>query len=157
VDWCGTHLFGAVYIKIIVLPRQTRNKHRRTVEEKGKRFLSADGDSPRTEVVHAVINQHNPPGYPAGSMTAKGYPYSCPASSFCGGALRVGNYKLLVGYPGWDEHYAYPNNNRINPNTQLHWEVCSPHCLFDVGPGADIAELHDLSVSKRLLKSLSIV
>ena len=112
--WTGVaHTFlDPVYIEIIVLPRQTRNKHRRTVEEKGKRFLSADGDSPRTEVVHAVINQHNPPGYPAGSMTAKGYPYSCPASSFCGGALRVGNYKLLVGYPGWDEHYAYPNNNR---------------------------------------------
>jgi hypothetical protein len=103
----------------------------------------AGGPSPRTEVVHAVVNQHNPPGYPHGPMAAQGFPYSCAASSFCGGALRVGDFKLLVGYPGWDDHYAYPNGSSFSPDTQLHWAVCETHCLFDVG--ADIAELHDLS------------
>lgn len=77
--------------------------------------------SPRTEVVHAVINQHNPPGYPDGKMANQGYSYSCAGSSFCGGALRVGDMKLLVGYPGWDEHYSYPNNENVSPTTQLHW------------------------------------
>lgn len=105
--------------------------------------LWAGGESPRTEVVHAVVNQHNPPGFPSGQMAAQGYPYSCAASSFCGGALRVGDYKLLVGYPGWDEHYTYPNNHRVSPNTQLHWDVCKSHCLFDVA--TDVAEMHDLS------------
>ncbi len=107
--------------------------------------LWAGGKSPRTEVVHAVINQHNPPGFPHGQMSGQGYPYSCAASSFCGGALRVGNYKLLVGYPGWDEHYSYPNNHRISPDTQLHWNVCKSYCLFNVGAGADVAEKHDLA------------
>ena len=101
--------------------------------------------SPRTEVVHAVINRHNPPNYPEGPMANRGFPFSCPASSFCAGSLRRGDYKLLVGYPGWDEHYAYPNNNRVSPNTQLHWDVCKTHCLFRVGPGQDIAEEHDLA------------
>jgi hypothetical protein len=41
--------------------------------------------SPRQEVIHALINAHNPPGYPSGPMLEAGYPYSCPASSFCGG------------------------------------------------------------------------
>ena len=105
--------------------------------------LWAGGESPRTEVVHAVINQHNPPGFPNGQMGSHGYPYSCAASSFCGGALRVGDYKLLVGYPGWDEHYVYPNNHRLSPDMQLHWDVCKSHCLFDVV--SDVAEVHDLS------------
>ena len=83
------------------------------------------------------------PGFPDGAMAAEGYRYSCAASSFCGGALRVGDYKLLVGYPGWDEHYAYPNNHRFSPDIQLHWDVCKSHCLFDVT--SDIAEEHDLS------------
>ena len=52
--------------------------------------------SPRTEVVHALINAHNPPNYPHSAMKSKGFPFSCAASSFCGGALRVGDYKLLV-------------------------------------------------------------
>ena len=52
--------------------------------------------SPRTEVVHALINAHNPPNYPHSAMKPKGFPFSCAASSFCGGALRVGDYKLLV-------------------------------------------------------------
>ena len=54
------------------------------------------GASPRTEVVHAVINAHNPPHWPDGPMKAEGYPYSCKASSFCGGAIRIGNYKLFI-------------------------------------------------------------
>jgi hypothetical protein len=47
----------------------------------------------------------------------------------------VGDFKLLVGYPGWDEHYSLPNNQPVSPDTQLHWGVCAKHCLFDVGPG----------------------
>ena len=47
--------------------------------------------------------------------------------------------------PGWDEHYSYPNNNPVSPDTQLHWSVCKQHCLFDVGTGGDIAETRDLA------------
>ena len=82
--------------------------------------LLSGGQSPRDEVILAVINQNNPPGYPNGPMAHLGFPYSCEPSSFCGGALRVGRYKLLVGYPGWDQHYPYPNNLRFNPNTGVY-------------------------------------
>ena len=103
--------------------------------------IFADSDSPRDEVVLSVINPHNPPGYPKGPMSDHGFPYSCAASSFCGGALRRGSFKLLVGYPGWHQLYSYPNNTHLPLET--NFSICRDYCLFNVED--DPSESHDLA------------
>ena len=68
--------------------------------------------------------------------------------------------------------YPYPHNVSFDPDTGknslgippaqlnctfdgmpfgacLNWDLCKDHCLFDVGPGGDIAEEHDLSASTK--------
>merc|ERR1712113_1292021 len=62
---------------------------------------------------------------------------------FCGGALRVGRYKLIVGYPGWDVHAPISTSNITAHVGILHWDLCADHCLFDMEN--DPEENHDLS------------
>lgn len=183
-DWMPTYVMWAAGDRAGAWPPAPLPGHAELTGFDGHNLMPAvlsGGTSPRTEVVHALINQYNPPGFPRGPMAAAGYRYSCEPSSFCGGALRVGDYKLLVGYPGWDQHYPYPNNTRFNPNTGeiagkdgggvapgcnhsgmpfgacFNWGLCADHCLFDVGSGGDVAELHDLAADPRYASVLQMM
>mmetsp|Transcript_16682 Transcript_16682/g.36179 ORF Transcript_16682/g.36179 Transcript_16682/m.36179 type:complete len:184 (-) Transcript_16682:32-583(-) len=60
----------------------------------------------------------------------------------CGAALRVDNYKLVLGYGGWpDKVFRLPMNpseadheDKINPNNTSEWAdlTCHAGCLFDL-------------------------
>ena len=119
--------------------------------------------SPRTEVVHMPSsNQYN-----NASVCRKGPGHGCSP------AIRVGDLKLIVGWPGSDKLWAYddlltkptpfgkqggtcvPGTDRC---TAPHWKqqhpgasqnaTCVPYCLFNVSAGADLGEAHDLSASR---------
>eukprot|EP00966_Prymnesium_polylepis_P257204 5941537-Prymnesium_polylepis.1 len=54
------------------------------------RALRSNGSSPRTEVIHQIVNRYNPRDCMGADHDAQN----------CGGAIRVGKHKLLWGYPG---------------------------------------------------------
>jgi hypothetical protein len=64
-----------------------------------------------------------------------------------GGAIRVGDYKLMVGTFGYAGHYGKFHCNATN---NAHLTLCSlsKPCLFNVGTGEDEAEQHDIAATE---------
>ena len=135
--------------------------------------IVANGTSPRHEVVHQVVNRHNPRDCPGADHDQQN----------CGGAIRVGRWKLLVGYPGDSRASSAPAGEPFNK-----WALCQrlggrnasakprpdgcriftgegclcwrSSCLYDVE--ADPGETRDLvaerpEVAARLLRRLATV
>lgn len=124
--------------------------------------ISSGGSSPRTEVLH--MPEHDGITTPACTGPAHG---SSPAAyKGCSPALRVGRYKLVVGWPGFDKvctdappsptplpfggsggttdgNGTHCKGGSWNPGWSNGTLTCVPHCLFDVH--ADPGEARDLS------------
>ena len=126
-------------------------------------LIGAVPASPRTEVVHMPSSNR----YNNASYCKKGPGHGCSP------AIRVGDLKLIMGWPGSDNLWKYddllkkptpfgqqggtcvPGTNRC---TAPHWKQqhsgtgqsakCVPYCLFNVSVGADLGEEHDLSASR---------
>lgn len=125
--------------------------------------ISRGTASPRTEVLHMPVH----PDIVNGECIGGAGNSSTPAAyKGCSPALRVGQYKLIIGWPGFDKictdtpptptsvPFGNSGGGRSNNNTHCtggewnpQWEngtaSCVPHCLFDVH--ADPGERHDLS------------
>eukprot|EP00401_Gymnodinium_catenatum_P075292 CAMPEP_0117504208 /NCGR_PEP_ID=MMETSP0784-20121206/24731_1 /TAXON_ID=39447 /ORGANISM="" /LENGTH=568 /DNA_ID=CAMNT_0005299557 /DNA_START=65 /DNA_END=1771 /DNA_ORIENTATION=- len=113
-------------------------------------YLSGAIDvSPRTEIVfdHLMFNRAeigacvNAAGRKYGNITQ-----ILPCSGT--GALRVGDYKLMVGTFGYAGHYGQFSPNASWRPDLVHLTLCSltEPCLFNVT--ADIAEVHDLAAER---------
>ena len=113
--------------------------------------LLSGGESPRNEVVHQVLT------YPWVNQSCSIHNWdhrstTCHYSN-CGGSIRIGKYKLMLGYPGFPDHVfpiPYPKHpdqveecrNATIPGT-LESLPCNNGCLFDLS--TDISEAHDVS------------
>ena len=116
--------------------------------------------SPRTEVVHMPSSNK----YNNASDCRKGPGHGCSP------AIRVGDLKLIVGWPGSDNLWSYDNLQKsptpfgqkggtcvsgTDRCTAPHWKQqnpgsgqkskCVPYCLFNVSLGADLHERNDLA------------
>ena len=123
-------------------------------------LLSNASASPRTEIVHQIVNRWN---HAACNDTAR---------QNCGAAFRYGRYKLLVGYPGDSRWQPLPGKDDVSgalpmmrsqallpplraDGCNLTSGVGCPcraagYCLFDVG-GSDPLEQHDLAAAEPAL------
>ena len=133
--------------------------------------IQANSSSPRTAVVHQILNQFN-------LRDCLGADHDMEN---CGAAVRVGRYKLLAGYPGWSQWAGdtpanpawlgdpdWQRYNKSEAPAQPRGDGCKivsgercpcwrSLCLFDLE--ADPGERHDLSralpaVRSRLLTVL---
>lgn len=115
--------------------------------------MISGGPSPRREVVHGVNNSHYD-AFAGISYDAHGNEVShgeCDGS--CGVAIRVDNYKLIIGHPGDDRwmQFPAPNASRATPfgaSGGTH-EVGTDHCrappsVYKAPPGSG-TYLFDLS------------
>lgn len=108
--------------------------------------IMSDGPSPRNEVVHQVLYKNivNQSCSPLNIILKSGH------LTHCGAAIRIGQWKLMLGYPGWPDKVfplpTGPNPNvtepRLNSSTDYSKLPCSEGCLFDVE--SDPSETHDV-------------
>ena len=127
--------------------------------------------SPRTEVVHMpTSNQYN-----NASDCKKG-----PKGHGCSPAIRVGDLKLIIGWPGSDYNWTYDDlltepvafgargGTCFNETkcTAPHWKqqhkgsssgfTCVPHCLFNVSyPDGDMSESVNLAKDPRFAAQIT--
>jgi arylsulfatase A-like enzyme len=67
--------------------------------------MQTNGSSPRTEVVHMIDNEYNQAVCNQSTGSLKGQLH-------CGAGIRVGDFKLIIGYPGediWEKPPALPS------------------------------------------------
>ena len=144
--------------------------------------IIAGGASPRKEIAHTITNKWNVVNgvhdsiAPCNACSQQKSPIpgkNCAAPfnttvdpngvSFrgCGGALQMGDLKLIVGYPGDTTLYGKPemtvgqgggHDNQANIN-KLPLLPCQTHCLFNTS--ADPSETIDLTDDPRYAPELA--
>jgi arylsulfatase A-like enzyme len=107
-------------------------------------FTGAATDSPRTEYIydHLMFTKNfSACVYVGGIQVA-------PCNG--GGAIRVGDWKLMVGTFGYAGHYGEFSPNASWKPAMQHMTLCSLEkpCLFNVGTGKDEAEHRDVAASE---------
>lgn len=124
--------------------------------------LLAGGASPRNEVVHMPLSN------PSVNVHVDGDGKNCSSGAGCATSYRLGQYKLIIGWPGTDGlcHPLPPSSDAVpfgrssgvlvpgtdhctgdkwSNNESSQPARCDPHCLFNVAPGKDLSESNDLS------------
>ena len=94
--------------------------------------LLSGGASPRTEVIHQVSNQHydalNGSSFINGSVVSQGNGDGCLSM-----AIRVDNWKLIVGNPGDHRFVKWPDPDRVahafGSNGGGEREAGTEHCV----------------------------
>lgn len=134
--------FYSTFLALAGLPRDDPNPHAPAavdgVDVSGYIF-GASKASPRTELVydHLMYTRNT------SACIYNGLVQVAPCMG--GGAIRVGEHKLLVGEHGWAQHFGHFSPNASWDKSMEKATLCSMErpCLFDVEK--DMEEQNDLS------------
>jgi hypothetical protein len=71
--------------------------------------ITTNGTSPRPDIVYNIVStdKYSKPLTADGKNTKGCYPRTGLPNSCYKGAVRKGQYKLVVGYPGWNNKEAW--------------------------------------------------